>query len=59
MMIKIKSERGVKFAKELIDVVCKDLQPKKDFAPETYKFPQMSDKKLIENNLAKEVYMKI
>ena len=57
MMIKVRSERGVKFAKELIDVVFKDLQPKKNFQPETYDFPYMSDKKLIENNLAKEVYI--
>ncbi|GEM_PF-6937421 len=59
MMIKIKSERGVKFAKELIDAVCEGLPAKKNFVAATYKFPAMSDKKLIENGLAKAVYVKI
>ncbi len=59
MMVKIKSERGVKFAKELIDIICKDLPAKKNFEPEVYKFPYMSDKKLIENGLAKETFVKL
>ncbi len=57
MMVKVKSERGVKFAKELIDVVFAELQPKKNFEPEVYKFPYMSDRKLVENGLAKQVYI--
>ena len=59
MMVKIKSARGVKFAKELVDVVCEGLPAKKNFVPATYKFTRMSDKKLIENGLAKEVFVKI
>ena len=59
MMIKIKSARGVKFAKELIDTVCEGLPAKKNFVAATYKFPAMSDKKLVENGLAKAVYVKI
>nr|MBO4517386.1 hypothetical protein [Clostridia bacterium] len=59
MMVKIKSERGVKFTKELIAVICEGLTPKKNFVAATYKFPAMSDKKLVENGLAKTVYVKI
>ena len=59
MMVKVKSERGVKFAKELINVVCTGLKPVKNFTPVTYKFTRMSDKKLIENGLAKQVFVKI
>ena len=59
MMIKIKSARGVKFAKELIDTVCEGLPAKKNFVAATYKFPAMSDKKLVENGMAKTVYVKI
>lgn len=55
MMVKVKSERGVKFAKELMDEVCKDLGLKKNFVAENYEFPYMSDRKLIEKGLAKEV----
>ena len=55
MMVKIKSERGVKFAKELMDKVCEGLAPKKNFVAEQYSFPYMSNKKLVENGLAKEV----
>lgn len=58
-MVKIKSARGVKFAKELVDVVCAELGKKKNFVPETYKFPYMSDIKLVENGLAKELYLKV
>ena len=59
MMVKIKSERGVKFAKELIDVICSDLVPKKDFVPEVYSFSHMSDKTLIEKGLAKESFVNL
>ena len=58
MMVKIKSERGVKYAIELINVICDGLKPKKDFAPTAYKFKRLSDKKLIENGLAKQVSVK-
>lgn len=59
MMVKIKSARGAKFAKELVDAVCEGLPAKKNFVPATYKFAYMSDKKLVEKGLAKEVYVKI
>ena len=59
MMVKVKSERGVKFLKELIDVICKDLGKKKVFVPEQYKFPRMSEKKLIEEGLAKQTYVNL
>lgn len=59
MMVKIKSERGVKFAKELIDIICKDLPAKKDFVPENYDFVEMSDENLIANGLAKETFVKL
>ena len=54
MMVKVKSQRGVKFAKELMAEVCKGLDPKKNFVEEKYSFPYMSNKKLVENGLAKE-----
>lgn len=54
MMVKVKSQRGVKFAKELINEVCAGLDPKKNFVEEKYSFPYMSNKKLVENGLAKE-----
>lgn len=55
MMVKVKSQRGVKFAKELMDEVCAGLEAKKNFAAENYDFPYMSDRKLVENGLAKEI----
>lgn len=55
MMIKIKSERGVKFAKELIDVMFKGLTPIADFKPQKYNFARRSDKQLLENELAKYI----
>ena len=58
MMVKIKSERGVKYAIELINVICDGLKSKKDFVPTAYKFKRLSDKKLIENGLAKQVSVK-
>lgn len=55
MMIKVKSERGVKFAKELIDVMFKGLTPIADFKPQKYNFARRSDKQLLENELAKYI----
>lgn len=55
MMVKVKSQRGVKFAKELMNEVCKELDAKKNFVAENYYFPYMSDRKLVENGLAKEI----
>ena len=53
MMVNIKSERGVKFLKELIDVVCKGLKKNKFFVSATYSFAKMSDKQLTELGLAR------
>lgn len=58
MMIKIKSARGVKHAIELIGVMLDGVVKVKDFVPETYKFSYKSDKKLIEEGLAKKVMVK-
>ena len=55
MMIKVKSERGVKFAKELIDVMFKGLTPIADFKPQKYNFARRTDKQLLENELAKYI----
>lgn len=55
MMIKVKSERGVKFAKELIDVMFKGLTPIADFKPQKYNFARRTDKQLLENDLAKYI----
>jgi hypothetical protein len=54
-MVKIKSSRAVKFAKELLDELFKEVAVKNDYSPETYDLAYMSDKQLIELNLAKEV----
>ena len=53
MMVKIKSPRGVKFAKELIDIVFEGIEGKKDFVPEKYSFPYKSNRQLINLQLAK------
>lgn len=58
MMIKVKSARGVKHAIELISVMLDGAVKVKDFVPETYKFSYKSDKKLIEEGLAKKVMVK-
>ena len=55
MMIKVKSERDVKFAKELIDVMFKGLTPIEDFKPQKYNFARRTDKQLLENDLAKYI----
>lgn len=55
MMVKVKSERGVKFAKELIDVMFKGLTPIEGFVPQKYNFARRSDKQLLELDLAKYV----
>lgn len=55
MMIKVKSERGIKFAKELIDVMFKGLTPIADFKPQKYNFARRTDKQLLENELAKYI----
>ena len=53
-MVKVKSDRGVKFAKELIDkVLGEDAAKIENFEPQEYTFKYMSDSRLIAANLAK------
>lgn len=57
-MVKIKSERGVKFAKELIDKLLEGVNKIDNYTPEKVDLKYLSDKKLIELKLAKEVFVK-
>ena len=59
MMIKIKSARGVKHATELITEMLEGVAKVKDFACKEYKFTYKSDKKLIEEGLAKKVMVNV
>ena len=52
-MVKIKSDRGVKRAIELIDVVLKDDRKRPEYEAEDFTIPTYSDKKLIQMGLAK------
>ncbi len=56
-MMKVKSERGVKYAKQLIDLVFDEVERKPNFEAEEYKFEYASDTELIEQGLAKYVTM--
>ncbi len=58
MMIKVKSERGKKHALELIDILLYGLPKRKDYKEEEFSIKYMSDKKLIEEGLAKKVMIK-
>lgn len=53
-MVRVKSARGVKFAKELVAKVFEGVPAKKGFAPQEYKFKYQSDRQLVEHNLAKQ-----
>ena len=55
MMVKVKSLRGVKFAKELIDKALIGLKDKKNFETQVYKFAKKSNAQLIKLNLAKKI----
>jgi len=57
-MVKIKSTRAVKFAKELIDEILKDVAKKDEYVPEPIDLKYRSDKQLIELGLAKKVFAK-
>ena len=57
-MVKIKSSRAVKFAKELIDEILKDVAKKDEYVPEPIDLKYRSDKQLIELGLAKKVFAK-
>ena len=57
-MIKIKSTRGVKFAKELIDKLLDGVDKLDGFTPDKVDLKYLSDKKLIELKLAKQVFAK-
>ena len=59
MMIKVKSDRGVSHAKELIDAVLEGVDLKKDFVPEDYTRPYKNDEELIKEGLAKVVTINI
>ncbi|MBQ9513416.1 MAG: hypothetical protein IJR66_00330 [Clostridia bacterium] len=59
LMVKVKSERGVKRAKELIDTVFDGFKKKQEFVPVKYKFPYRSDKQLLKEGLAKTITVKI
>ena len=54
-VMKIKSARALKHAFELIDIVMKDTEKKKNYKEERYCFVKMSNQKLIETGLAKYV----
>ncbi|MBQ9104292.1 MAG: hypothetical protein IJY57_04340 [Clostridia bacterium] len=56
-MVKIKSERGLKRAMELADILFGSLElvKKKDYIPENYEFPAKTDEELIDEGLAKYV----
>ncbi len=60
-MIKIKSERGLKRAIELAEILFGQLElsPKKDYIPEDYIFPEKTEEQLIEEGLAKYVTINI
>ena len=59
MMIKIKSERGLKHACELADVLFSELPKKKDYIPEEYTFPVKTEEELIAEGQAKIITMNI
>ena len=59
VMVKVKSARGVRYAKELIDVICKDLEKRKNYVDQTYDLPTMSDSELLEKGLLKETFVKV
>lgn len=54
-MMKIKSERAVHFAKELIDVVLNGHDKKTSFIPSEYSFPYKTDFELVNEGQAKAV----
>ncbi|MBE5745492.1 MAG: hypothetical protein E7355_05105 [Clostridiales bacterium] len=55
MMVKVQSSRGVKFAKELIDIVLADLEKNENYEAVDYTIPYKSDKQLYEEGLIKIV----
>ncbi len=59
MMIKIKSERGLKHAIELADVLFSELPKKKDYVAEEYIFPAKTEEELIAEGQAKIVTINI
>lgn len=59
MMIKIKSERGLKHAMELADILFSELPKKKDYVAEEYTFPTKTEEQLINEGQAKIVTINI
>ena len=55
MMVKVQSERGLKFAKELVDIVLADLEKNENYEAVDYTIPYKSDKQLYEEDLIKIV----
>ncbi len=55
MMVKIKSDRGLKYAKELVDVVLDGLVKNENYEAVDYKIPYKSDKQLFEEGLIKVI----
>lgn len=55
MMVKVQSDRGLKFAKELVDIVLADLQKNENYETVDYTIPYKSDKQLFEEGLIKIV----
>ncbi len=53
MMVKVKSERGLKYAKELVEIVMADLVKNAAYTEEDFKLPYKSDKELFEEGLIK------
>ncbi|MBE7084661.1 MAG: hypothetical protein E7368_01240 [Clostridiales bacterium] len=55
MMVKVQSDRGLKFAKELVDFVLADLEKNENYEAVDYTIPYKSDKQLYEEGLIKIV----
>lgn len=55
MMVKVKSDRGLKYAIELVDEVLKDFTKIPDFKQENYREPFKSNAQLLKKGLAKVV----
>ncbi len=55
MMVKVQSARGLKFAKELVDITLADLEKNEAYEAVDYTIPYKSDKQLFEEGLIKIV----
>ncbi len=57
-MLKIKSDRGLKYAKQLIDILFADLDKNDKFVPEEFNYSYATDEQLVEQGLAKFIESK-